>query len=73
MTCSDIQLLSASYNSGDVFDSRFELYCSCQNSRWWLSQANHIFSRLGIKSNFNDYGTASRALTRIDLIFPVTL
>jgi hypothetical protein len=24
---------------------------------YWLSQANHIFSRLGISSNFEDYGT----------------
>jgi hypothetical protein len=26
------------------------------NSEPWLNQANHIFGRLGITSNFEDYG-----------------
>jgi hypothetical protein len=28
----------------------------------WLSQANHIFSGLGITSNFEDYGTSETIL-----------
>ncbi|KAJ6592394.1 hypothetical protein B0H19DRAFT_1055122 [Mycena capillaripes] len=45
--------------SRDVFDSSVQLRCWVRSrNSWlgWLSQANHIFSRLQITSNFEDYG-----------------
>jgi hypothetical protein len=40
-------------------DSNIRLQISHWDSWTWLSQANHIFRRLGITSNFEDYGEAS--------------
>jgi hypothetical protein len=48
-----------SFDSGDVSDNRIQLRLDLrmeQHSKSWLSQANHIFSRLGIASDFTDYG-----------------
>jgi hypothetical protein len=39
----------------------------------WLSQAIHIFSRLGITSNFEDYGSAPPSLSIFTLISAVLL
>jgi hypothetical protein len=60
--CSD--RLTFSFASGDIFDSTLELYAvgGIFNCEAWLSQANHIFSRLGITSNFEDYGTSETIL-----------
>jgi hypothetical protein len=61
-----------SFASGDVFDNTLilNIWNRNLNSDPWLSQVNHIFSRLGITSNFEDYGEAeissglSSSLTR---------
>jgi hypothetical protein len=47
---------ASSFPSGDVFDSTLELYVGYWGGESWLNQANHIFNRLGIISNFEDYG-----------------
>jgi hypothetical protein len=52
--CSD--WLTCSLSSGDIFDSTFKLFVWNWRNESWLSQANHIFSRLGITSHFEDYG-----------------
>ncbi|KAJ6555873.1 hypothetical protein B0H19DRAFT_137274 [Mycena capillaripes] len=41
-------------NSSEVSDPHISLYSSI-HPQSWLSQANHIFSRLQITSNFDDY------------------
>ncbi|KAJ6555862.1 hypothetical protein B0H19DRAFT_137156 [Mycena capillaripes] len=41
-------------NSSEVSDTNISLYSSI-HPQSWLSQANHIFSRLQITSNFDDY------------------
>jgi hypothetical protein len=51
-----------SFASGDIFDGILELYVVNSRGESWLSQANHIFSRLGITSNFEDYGTSETSL-----------
>ncbi|KAJ7821413.1 hypothetical protein B0H13DRAFT_369501 [Mycena leptocephala] len=44
------------FDSGDVSNQNIYMYLrSEQHSESWLSQANHIFSRLGITSDFTDY------------------
>ncbi|KAJ7928248.1 hypothetical protein B0H13DRAFT_2182367 [Mycena leptocephala] len=43
------------FYSGDVSDDMCMSLCLEQHSDSWLSQANHIFSRLGITSDFTDY------------------
>ncbi|KAJ6559408.1 hypothetical protein DFH09DRAFT_1316717 [Mycena vulgaris] len=44
------------YESSDVSDCIIELLCTYpRTSEAWLSQANYVFSRLGITSNFEDY------------------
>ncbi|KAJ6530691.1 hypothetical protein B0H19DRAFT_1384609 [Mycena capillaripes] len=43
------------YNSGDVVDTKIWLRLQTLNTGVWLSQANHIFNRLRILSNFKDY------------------
>jgi hypothetical protein len=54
--CSDWP--TSSFASGDIFDSTLELNTRTWRREFWLSQANHIFSRLGITTNFEDYGTS---------------
>lgn len=53
---------SPSFRSNDVLNSIIGIYGwqMVQNSLslTWLSQANHIFSRLRITSNFEDYGAS---------------
>ncbi|KAJ7928262.1 hypothetical protein B0H13DRAFT_1007651 [Mycena leptocephala] len=47
------------FDSGDVSDNMIQLHMdlpSEQPFESWLSQANHIFSRRGINSDFTDYG-----------------
>ncbi|KAJ7676986.1 hypothetical protein DFH06DRAFT_616547 [Mycena polygramma] len=43
------------FNSGDVVGNTLLLRCGQWNSKVWLSQANNLFSRLGVTSNFKDY------------------
>ncbi|KAJ6525997.1 hypothetical protein B0H19DRAFT_1197632 [Mycena capillaripes] len=45
------------FSSGDTFDRTFIMEGSTNIVPWlsWLSQANHIFSRLQITSNFENY------------------
>jgi hypothetical protein len=51
---------SASLSSSDtVAKPTISLSVGFLDWDYWLSQANHIFSRLGISSNFEDYGTNS--------------
>ncbi|KAF7340623.1 hypothetical protein MSAN_02134100 [Mycena sanguinolenta] len=47
------------FRSGDVINSTSYLQFG-MSAGWdtWLTQANHIFHRLNIMSNFDDYGTA---------------
>jgi hypothetical protein len=54
--------LTSSFASSDIFDSTLELNMWNMRVESWLSQANHIFSRLGITSNFEDYGTSETIL-----------
>jgi hypothetical protein len=42
--------------SSNVVDTKIQLWLSFGYTRSWLSQANHIFSRLGITSDFETYG-----------------
>ncbi|KAJ7147403.1 hypothetical protein C8R43DRAFT_1010577 [Mycena crocata] len=46
---------------GNVWPSQFE------RSIWWLSQANHIFSRLKITSNYEDYFSVNRFIFGIQI------
>ncbi|KAJ6561623.1 hypothetical protein B0H19DRAFT_85671 [Mycena capillaripes] len=48
---------SASYNSDEIVDTgvNFCIRVSSSNPTSWLSQANYIFSRLQVTSNFDDY------------------
>ncbi|KAJ7909719.1 hypothetical protein B0H13DRAFT_2661340 [Mycena leptocephala] len=43
------------FASSDIFNSTLSIDIWNWNIDTWLSQANHIFSRLGIPSNFEDY------------------
>ncbi|KAF7366225.1 hypothetical protein MVEN_00499700 [Mycena venus] len=43
------------FNSGDLINRTLDLYFLKRNYQSWLSQASHIFSRLQIRSNFEDY------------------
>ncbi|KAF7377112.1 hypothetical protein MSAN_00130200 [Mycena sanguinolenta] len=49
------------FQLGDIIDSALDLSLTThiRYGYTWLSQANHIFRRLNIISNFEDYGTAS--------------
>jgi hypothetical protein len=42
--------------SDDIMKYPIRFGVGCSANMAWLSQANHIFSRLGITSNFEDYG-----------------
>jgi hypothetical protein len=53
-----------SFASGDIFGNTLELYMGNMSGESWLSQTNHIFSRLGITSNFEDYDTSESLLGR---------
>jgi hypothetical protein len=55
-----------SFTSGDIFDSTLVLSMRTWRfiSEPWLSQTNHIFSRLGITSNFEDYGMSKPSLVQ---------
>ncbi|KAJ6590578.1 hypothetical protein DFH09DRAFT_1139736 [Mycena vulgaris] len=43
------------YNSYDVYDNILDFHVALEEPDSWLCQANHIFSRLGITSNYEDY------------------
>jgi hypothetical protein len=60
--CSD--WLTSSFASGDIFDSTLELNMWNRRVESWVSQANYFFSRLGITSNLEDYGTSELFLGR---------
>lgn len=64
--CSANPVQSLSFTSGDVLDAMIHLWVCTTDPESWLSQANHIFSRLGIMSNFGDYG---KTLTHVGLHF----
>ncbi|KAJ7927332.1 hypothetical protein B0H13DRAFT_2653618 [Mycena leptocephala] len=53
------------FNSCDVSDDMRISLCLEQHSESWLSQANHIFSRLGITSDFTDYEVVRQAFFSI--------
>ncbi|KAF7362673.1 hypothetical protein MVEN_00616600 [Mycena venus] len=44
------------FTFSDVLDTSIYLELWDRHNDLWLSQANHIFNRLGILSNFEDYG-----------------
>lgn len=48
------------YNSCDVYDTTLHFSVALEEPDSWLCQANHIFSRLQITSNYEDYGACSR-------------
>ncbi|KAJ7319396.1 hypothetical protein DFH08DRAFT_942312 [Mycena albidolilacea] len=51
---------STSFKSDNIFNGMMELRIWCPATGGpWFSQANHIFCRLQIMSNFNDYGATS--------------
>ncbi|KAF7376998.1 hypothetical protein MSAN_00117700 [Mycena sanguinolenta] len=54
---------SRSFWSGDVLHNTLSIFVYISRGDWdwdtWLSQANYIFRRLHIVSEFQDYGTAS--------------
>ncbi|KAF8181464.1 hypothetical protein K438DRAFT_1938035 [Mycena galopus ATCC 62051] len=64
------------FTSGDVVDgeSYFQwghaLRKPAESSRSWLSQANHIFNRLGISSNFDDYVLVERITFELSISLP---
>jgi hypothetical protein len=60
MICSDWP--TSSFASGDIFDGTLVLYVGSRSRGCWLSQANHIFGRLKITSNLEDYGTSETIL-----------
>jgi hypothetical protein len=51
---------SASFKSDNAFNGMIKLHIWCP-ATWgpWFSQANHIFRRLRIMSNFDDYDATS--------------
>ncbi|KAJ7927336.1 hypothetical protein B0H13DRAFT_1048751 [Mycena leptocephala] len=49
------------FDSGDVSNNIYMDLHSEQHSEIWLSQANHIFSHLGITSHFTDYALVEYA------------
>ncbi|KAJ7928242.1 hypothetical protein B0H13DRAFT_1007536 [Mycena leptocephala] len=53
------------FDSGDVSDNTIQLDLRMEHSESWLSQANHIFGRLGITSHFMDYEVVHQALFSI--------
>jgi hypothetical protein len=61
---------SASFKSEDIFNGIIELHI-WYPAAWgpWFSQANHIFRRLRIMSNFENYGTNHLA---VHIIFSLT-
>jgi hypothetical protein len=58
--CSDWPTFS--FASSDIFDSTLKLRVVNSRGESWLSQANYIFSRLRITSNFEDYGMSETSL-----------
>jgi hypothetical protein len=53
-----------SFASGDIFDSTLSLNMWNWAPEFWLSQANHLFGRLQILSNCEDYGASGTILGR---------
>ncbi|KAJ6525980.1 hypothetical protein B0H19DRAFT_581522 [Mycena capillaripes] len=43
------------FNASDAFENTIRLHCWLYDHGSWLSQANHIFSRIQVTSNFEDY------------------
>ncbi|KAJ6525976.1 hypothetical protein B0H19DRAFT_581470 [Mycena capillaripes] len=43
------------FHASDAFDNTIRLESWLYNAHSWLSQANHIFSRIQVTSNFDDY------------------
>jgi hypothetical protein len=60
--CSDWP--TSRFTSGDIIDSTLTLstWNRMFNSEAWFSQANHIFSCLGVTSNFEDYSRSRTIL-----------
>jgi hypothetical protein len=54
-----------SFTSADVCDRSFALEIWSLEAESWPSQANHIFNRLGITSNFEKYGMSETSLELI--------
>lgn len=54
------QVECGSYNSAQIFRHTISsrIYLEYDDHLAWLSQANHIFHRLQIKSNYKDYGVS---------------
>ncbi|KAJ6569329.1 hypothetical protein B0H19DRAFT_693080 [Mycena capillaripes] len=57
------------FNSGDVFNRTFSL---CEVRSWdyasWLSQANHVFSRFSITSNFENYVPIDNVIFELNIL-----
>ncbi|KAJ6571610.1 hypothetical protein B0H19DRAFT_663259 [Mycena capillaripes] len=51
-----LNLFDSSFNASDVCDRTLVLQRCIPNLYAWLYQATHIFSRLRVSSNFEDYG-----------------
>jgi hypothetical protein len=60
MICSEWP--TSSFASSDIFDTTLALNLWSWRGETWPSQANRIFSHLGIMSKFEDYGTSETVL-----------
>lgn len=58
----EIYLCPPSHNSGDIFASTVRLHFWDSELGPWTSQASHIFGRLGITSDLEDYGASEIVL-----------
>jgi hypothetical protein len=60
LQCSDEE--THSFTSRNIVGTSIWLHMSSSRPESWLSQANHIFSRLRISANFQDYGASETIL-----------
>jgi hypothetical protein len=56
MVLSPNTIESSSFTPIDAADNKIKLSLNTHDTEHWLSQANNIFSHLGISSNYEDYG-----------------
>lgn len=61
--------MNTSCNAEDVFERNFLLHREIPTLYSWLLQANYVFSRFGITSNFEDFGMAPTLCCQL---FPLT-
>ncbi|KAJ6525982.1 hypothetical protein B0H19DRAFT_1275854 [Mycena capillaripes] len=56
-----------SFKASDTFDNTIQLY-SWSEAPCWLSQANHIFSRIQVTSNFKDYAVVDHVFFDVKIL-----